>query len=158
MIAYDLFGSQQAVEFIRDIVDADGFYDRKEWFFKNLADTTVLAACAPAGGGRNVVSMRTISHFINFALPDASDEVLHSIFNSILHGHLTYVDISDPRPKETSSQLTLPILVQVLFVRLFKSIKRFRRFFVQPRRKFITPLICATSARLFKASCVPLQG
>ena len=97
MIAYDLFGSQQAVEFIRDLVDADGFYDRKEWFFKNLADTTVLAACAPAGGGRNVVSMRTISHFINFALPDASDEVLQSIFNSILHGHLTYVDTSDPQ-------------------------------------------------------------
>ncbi|TNJ26760.1 Dynein heavy chain [Giardia muris] len=97
MIAYDLFGSQQAVEFVRDLADTDGFYDRKDWFFKSLADTSLISACAPAGGGRNVMSTRTVGHFVNIALPNASDEVLQSIFNSILSGHLSYADTSDPQ-------------------------------------------------------------
>lgn len=49
----------------------------------------VSAACAPPGGGRNVLSLRFLRHFALLAIPPASDNALSTIFQAILRGFLS---------------------------------------------------------------------
>jgi len=38
---------------LRLLIDKGGVYDRKEWYWKNIENTTLLCAGAYPGGGRN---------------------------------------------------------------------------------------------------------
>ncbi|MCJ8749245.1 hypothetical protein PDJAM_G00174240 [Pangasius djambal] len=84
----DSYGSQPPIELLRQFQDFQGFYDREKFFWKEIQDMTVAAACAPPGGGRNPVTPRFIRHFSMLCLPTPSEHSLKLIFKAILCGFL----------------------------------------------------------------------
>uniref|UniRef100_A0A8C5FLE3 Dynein, axonemal, heavy chain 6 n=1 Tax=Gadus morhua TaxID=8049 RepID=A0A8C5FLE3_GADMO len=82
----DTYGSQPPIELLRQFQDFSGFYDREKFFWKEIKDMTIAAACAPPGGGRNPVSPRFMRHFSMLCLPTPSEHSLKRIFNAILSG------------------------------------------------------------------------
>lgn len=61
MPAREKYGAQPPIELLRQFQDFKGFYDRKKLFWKDVEDTTLCAACAPPGGGRQDVTSRWVS-------------------------------------------------------------------------------------------------
>ncbi|XP_035385934.1 dynein heavy chain 6, axonemal [Electrophorus electricus] len=84
----DSYGSQPPIELLRQFQDFQGFYDRDKFFWKEIQDVIVAAACAPPGGGRNPVTPRFIRHFSMLCLPTPSEHSLKQIFKAILCGFL----------------------------------------------------------------------
>ncbi|XP_056619544.1 dynein axonemal heavy chain 6 [Triplophysa dalaica] len=85
----DSYGSQPPIELLRQFQDFHGFYDREKFFWMEIHDMTIAAACAPPGGGRNPVTPRFIRHFSMLCLPTPSEHSLKQIFKAILGGFLT---------------------------------------------------------------------
>jgi len=54
---------------------AQGFYDRAKLYWKEVEDTTLCAACAPPGGGRQEMSPRFVRHFTLLNVPPPSERV-----------------------------------------------------------------------------------
>lgn len=69
MPAKDSYGSQPAIEVLRQAVDRCELYDLKTLELKSLEDLTYIGAMGHPGGGRNHISNRFLSHFvlINFS-------------------------------------------------------------------------------------------
>jgi dynein heavy chain len=88
MPALEEYGAQPPNELLRQLIDGGGFYDTGKLFFKAVADTTVVSACAPPGGGRNEISPRLQRHFNMVWLPQLSEESMKIIFTAILGGFL----------------------------------------------------------------------
>ncbi|KAF7660832.1 hypothetical protein LDENG_00274280 [Lucifuga dentata] len=84
----DSYGSQPPIELLRQFQDFSGFYDRQNFFWKEIQDMTIAAACAPPGGGRNPVTPRFIRHLSMLCLPPPSELSLKHIFKAILTGFL----------------------------------------------------------------------
>ncbi|XP_030566728.1 dynein heavy chain 6, axonemal [Drosophila novamexicana] len=84
----DTYGSQPAIELLRQYLDFKGFYDREKLFWKDILDVVLGCACAPPGGGRNLLTPRFVRHFALFSLPKPNEETLTQIFNGILLGFL----------------------------------------------------------------------
>uniref|UniRef100_A0A1B0FG22 AAA+ ATPase domain-containing protein n=1 Tax=Glossina morsitans morsitans TaxID=37546 RepID=A0A1B0FG22_GLOMM len=85
----DTYGSQPAIELLRQILDFGGFYDREKLFWKEIVDVVLGCACAPPGGGRNPLTPRFVRHFSLLALPKPNNETLTQIFDGILTGFLS---------------------------------------------------------------------
>uniref|UniRef100_A0A8C4HQX9 AAA+ ATPase domain-containing protein n=1 Tax=Dicentrarchus labrax TaxID=13489 RepID=A0A8C4HQX9_DICLA len=85
----DSYGSQPPIELLRQFQDFSGFYDRHKFFWKEIQEMTIAAACAPPGGGRNPVTPRFIRHFSMLCLPTPSEHSLKQIFKAILNGFLS---------------------------------------------------------------------
>ena len=84
----DTYGSQPPIELLRQYLDFGGFYDREKLQWKAVEDICLVAACAPPGGGRNVVSPRFTRHFNLLNIPFPSEVSLSKIFRSIAEGFL----------------------------------------------------------------------
>nr|XP_057922299.1 dynein axonemal heavy chain 6 isoform X3 [Doryrhamphus excisus] len=98
----DSYGSQPPIELLRQFQDFSGFYDREFFFWKEIQDMTIAAACAPPGGGRNPVTPRFIRHFSMLCLPTPSEQSLKQIIIAILSGFLKEF----PQPvKDCSKQI-----------------------------------------------------
>lgn len=82
------YGAQPPIELLRQFLDYRGFYCRDKLFWKSIADTTLVCAAAPPGGGRNALTARFTRHFNIFNLPAPSESVMKKIFSSILGGFL----------------------------------------------------------------------
>lgn len=83
----DLYGSQQPIEFIRQLIDNRMFYDEKR-MPKKIKDCVFMACCAPPSGGRNEVTPRLFRHFSMIWIPDLKHESMKTIFKEILKGYL----------------------------------------------------------------------
>nr|DBA23158.1 TPA: hypothetical protein GDO54_014099 [Pyxicephalus adspersus] len=84
----DEYGTQQPIALLKLLLEKGGMYDRgKELNCKFLRDLGFIAAMGKAGGGRNEVDTRFISLFSVFNVLFPSEESLHHIYYSILHGH-----------------------------------------------------------------------
>ena len=59
----DQYHSQPPLELLRQFLDSRGFYDSKNLQWKEVHDVTLLAACAPPGGGRSTINDRLLRHF-----------------------------------------------------------------------------------------------
>ncbi|KAI5075577.1 hypothetical protein GOP47_0009653 [Adiantum capillus-veneris] len=88
MPAKERYGAQPPIELLRQFQDFQGFYDRKLLFWKDIEDMTLLAACAPPGGGRNEVSPRFFRHFSMVCVQPPSEQCLRTIFGGIFGGFL----------------------------------------------------------------------
>lgn len=53
--------------------DQGGFYDRGKLFWKGIEDVTIMAACAPSGGGRQDMSSRFTRHMHTLCMPPTSE-------------------------------------------------------------------------------------
>lgn len=89
MPAKDTYGSQCALELMREWIDYEFWYDRQKQWRIYVKQMLLLAAMGPAGGGRQVVSPRTISRFnmINMTFP--SDATIIRIFGTLLTQQLS---------------------------------------------------------------------
>jgi dynein heavy chain len=80
------YGAQPPIELLRLIADKKGFYDRKDWTWKRIVNTVLVACSAPPEGGRNNITTRFTRHFNILNLPQPSYDVLQKIFESMLKG------------------------------------------------------------------------
>ncbi len=88
MPALEKYGAQPPIELVRQSLAQGGFYDLKKLFFKRVQNTSFLAACGPAGGGRNAMTPRLTRHFNLLWIPTLSSASMQRIFTSILDGFL----------------------------------------------------------------------
>ena len=84
----DLFGAQQPIEFIRQLIDNKMLYDEKKTK-RTIKDTIFISACAPPSGGRNPVTPRLFRHFNMIWMTDLSLESMQSIFKTIVSSWLS---------------------------------------------------------------------
>lgn len=73
---------------MRLFLDKKGLYERGDWVWKDVVETTIIACAAPPSGGRADITKRMSRRFNLFNLPKSSQEVLKVIFSSILRGFL----------------------------------------------------------------------
>ena len=86
----DLYGTQQPIALLKIFVERRGFYDRgKDLTWKHMKDITCVAAMGPPGGARNAMDPRFISMFSVFEIQFPSHENLRTIFQSVLHSHVS---------------------------------------------------------------------
>ena len=72
MPSVEEYGAQPPIELLRLIADKWGFYDRVEWQWKGIQDSTLIGCAAPPGGGRAVITPRFTTHFNMFCMPVAT--------------------------------------------------------------------------------------
>ena len=89
MPAVEEYGAQPPIELLRLFIDRKGFYQRGEWFWKEIVDTVMIACAAPPSGGRAVLTTRFSRRFNLFCMPEASQSTLTTIFSSILKNFLS---------------------------------------------------------------------
>ncbi|KDO23904.1 hypothetical protein SPRG_20887 [Saprolegnia parasitica CBS 223.65] len=94
--AADAHGSQPCLELLRQLLTHNGVYDRDKYFWKEIADTVLVAAGGPPGGGRHSMSPRLLRHFTIVALPVGRDAAMRTIFHSIVLGHATSLAFPPP--------------------------------------------------------------
>ncbi|EQC31947.1 hypothetical protein SDRG_10462 [Saprolegnia diclina VS20] len=94
--AADAHGSQPCLELLRQLLTHHGVYDRDKYFWKEIADTVLVAAGGPPGGGRQAMSPRLLRHFTIVALPVGSDNAMRTIFHAIVLGHATSLAFPPP--------------------------------------------------------------
>jgi len=88
MPSVEEYGAQPPIEFLRLFLDRQGMYQRGEWTWKDVADSTIIGCAAPPGGGRAAITPRFTRRFNVFCLPEASTGTLQNIFCAILQGFL----------------------------------------------------------------------
>jgi len=88
MPAKEVYGSQPPLELIRQWIDYGFWYDRLKQWRTQIKQMLLMSAMGPAGGGRQVISPRTLSRFnvINMTFP--SEATIQHIFGSMLAQHL----------------------------------------------------------------------
>ncbi|XP_078503488.1 dynein axonemal heavy chain 14 [Lissotriton helveticus] len=86
------YGAQPPLELIRQFLELGGFFDTKQLSWKHVQDVSLIAACAPPGGGRNEISPRLLKHFCILALPQPSIQSLQHIFQIQLGIYLQHND------------------------------------------------------------------
>ena len=80
----ETFGAQPPLELLRQWMDHQGWYDRKEKIKKEIVDIVFLSAMGPPGGGRSVITNRLVRHFnlITYTILEESDITM--IYTKIL--------------------------------------------------------------------------
>jgi dynein heavy chain len=85
----DVYGTQQPIALLRQVVERRGMYDRgRELGWRNLKDVQVLGAMGPPGGARSAVDPRFASLFSVFEIETPSSDNLRAIYRTILGGHV----------------------------------------------------------------------
>lgn len=81
----ELYGAQPPIELLRQLVDQQVFYDKREMAKIEIANTSILALAAPPEGGRNRMTTRFTRHFEVICLPEPDNKNLISVFTFILN-------------------------------------------------------------------------
>ncbi|KAM9212758.1 dynein axonemal heavy chain 14 [Dugong dugon] len=79
----ELYGAQPPLELIRQLLDMGGIYDTEKITWKNIQDLSLVAACVPPGGGRDI-NPRLLKHFSILVLPHPPQSALNTIFQAHL--------------------------------------------------------------------------
>ena len=104
MPIYDQFGSQPAIELLRQFSDYHGFYDLSTMGWTDIKNTTLCCAAAPPGGGRKELSGRFSRHFHMICHPNTSDEITMDIFETITETFFrSYANATNNFPMEVIS-------------------------------------------------------
>jgi hypothetical protein len=90
----EVYGAQPPLELIRQFFDYGGWYDPSKLEFQRVAETTILAAMGPAGGGLFSIPERVLRHFIFVHVPRYNSDSITEILSGLLRHHLA--DYSQP--------------------------------------------------------------
>jgi len=83
------FGSQPALELIRQILDYGGWYNTSSIEFQRIVDTTIVSSMGTQGGGLFEISERLLRHFYFLHTPKLKKASLSSIVYQLLNSKLT---------------------------------------------------------------------
>ncbi|XP_043503405.1 dynein axonemal heavy chain 12-like [Polistes fuscatus] len=83
MPAKETFGSQSAIELLRQFFDHGSWYDLKKPEKIWILDTMFICAMAPPGGSRQEIYQRFLRHFNLYSISKFSTESVTRIFTSI---------------------------------------------------------------------------
>lgn len=89
------YGAQPPLEVLRQYLGYGGFFNRKDLSWIDVHDLTIIAACQPPGGGRNMISPRLLSQFTQLYLNEPSEQSLNTIFKTILTVYFKRVKFPD---------------------------------------------------------------
>lgn len=114
MPAKDTYGSQLALELIRQWIDYEFWYDRQKQWKIYVKQMLLLTAMGPAGGGRQVISPRTLSRFnvINMTFP--SDGTITRIFGTLLRQQLSNFSAELQMLEKTITRATIDLYQAVV--------------------------------------------
>ena len=85
----DICNAQPPIELLRQWMDCQGWYDRKNvGKFMEIVDISFICAMGPPGGGRNPVTTRFTRHFNLISFVEMENSSLQRIFTTILGGFL----------------------------------------------------------------------
>lgn len=110
MPAKEEYGAQPPIEILRQWMDHQGWYDRKENTFRQLVDIQFCAAMGPPGGGRTKITQRYIRHFNVLNFINFNDESLARVFGTILDWRLSQ---GFPGPVKQLSAQTVSATIDV---------------------------------------------
>lgn len=83
------FGAQPPIELLRQLIDNGIWYDRPDFYKKRIENYRLICAAAPPGGGRAPLTPRFMRHFHIIAIPNANNDVLTHIFETMVMKFLT---------------------------------------------------------------------
>ena len=83
------YGAQPPIEILRQYMDHDGWFDRKECTFRKLIDIQFMAAMGPPGGGKSFVTERYLRHFNHISVTEFDDNTMIRIFETIQTWYFT---------------------------------------------------------------------
>ena len=109
----EFYGAQPPIELLRQLIDSRGFYDRQTFTWKGIEKYTIVCAAAPPSGGRQPLTPRFMRHFQIVNVPEATEETLTLIFESILGGFFSVKKASEKLKPGVAVQATIDMYLQV---------------------------------------------
>uniref|UniRef100_A0A1I8MW68 Dynein axonemal heavy chain 2 n=1 Tax=Musca domestica TaxID=7370 RepID=A0A1I8MW68_MUSDO len=88
MPAKDVYGSQPPLELIRQWIDYKYWFNRRNQQKIYVTNTLLMAAMGPPGGGRQVISSRTMSRFFLLNMTFPTEAVIMRIFGTMIRQKL----------------------------------------------------------------------
>ena len=84
MPQYDKYGSQPAIELLRQFMDHKGWYSKDRKMIE-IIDTQLITAMGPPGGGRNLITSRFLRHFHVYSTIDPDETSLVRIYSKYMN-------------------------------------------------------------------------
>lgn len=111
----DLYGTQQPIALMKLFIERKGLYDRgKDLTWKKMKDINCIAGMGPPGGARNNVDPRFVSLFNVFEIQFPATENLHTIFQSILVGHVAALSDDIKTASGLLTGITLDVYAHII--------------------------------------------
>ncbi|XP_030596674.1 dynein heavy chain 3, axonemal isoform X2 [Archocentrus centrarchus] len=89
MPAKEIYGAQPPIELLRQWIDHQHWYDKKDTSRLNIVDVLFMSAMGPPGGGKNKITGRFTRHLNVISIDSFDDETLTKIFSSICDWHFS---------------------------------------------------------------------
>ena len=106
------YGAQPPIEILRQYMDHDGWYDRKETSFRKLVDIQFVAAMGPPGGGKSFVTERYLRHYNHISVTEFDDTTMIRIFETLQTWYFTTAnsfpdEVAKLSPKMVNATLSI---------------------------------------------------
>eukprot|EP01116_Phalansterium_solitarium_P023771 TRINITY_DN849_c1_g1_i4.p1 TRINITY_DN849_c1_g1~~TRINITY_DN849_c1_g1_i4.p1 ORF type:complete len:3887 (-),score=1955.58 TRINITY_DN849_c1_g1_i4:123-11783(-) len=110
IVKKDAYGTQPALELVRQWIDYGSWYDRATATPKTIKEMQLVCAMGPPGGGRSLISPRLQGQFNVISIAFPSDEQLKRIYSTLINQKLQEFDEEELKPLgELLTQATIEL-------------------------------------------------